>query len=125
MFPNSIRKSPTENESSHVTWHEMNFPKAQVSNIKTKIGKFLNFINLTPLEVLKYGSPTGTSTPAQIAKQNWKLTGTETAKEGSQVQRSELQNHEVKAIINNVLKDVTNDTFNAEMESSNVSCNKL
>ena len=85
---------------------------------------FPNIIRQSPT-ILKYSSPTGTSTPAQIVKQNCKLKGTETAKDGSQVQRSELQNPEVKAIINNVPKGVTNDTFKAETESSNVPCNKL
>ena len=88
----------------------MNFPNATVSNIKQKIGRFQNFINLSP-QVLKYGSPTGTSTPAETVKQNCNLTGTETAKDGSQVQSSEPQNPEIKAIINNAQKGVTNDNF--------------
>ena len=62
-------------------------------------------------QVLKYGSPTGTSTPALTVKRNCKLTGTETAKDGSQVQSSEPQNPEIKAIINNAQKGVTNDNF--------------
>ena len=48
LFPDSIRQSPTENESSHARWHEMNFPNATVSNIKQKIGRFQTFINLSP-----------------------------------------------------------------------------
>ena len=109
MFPDSIHQNPTENESSYASWHDRNFPKVQVSNIKHKIGKFQNFINISP-QVQKYCTPSGTSTPAQKGKQNCKPKGTKAAKGGSQVQDSEPQNHEVIAFINNVPKGAINDT---------------
>ena len=37
LFPDSIRQSPTENESSHASWYEMNFPKATLSSIIKKL----------------------------------------------------------------------------------------
>ena len=117
MFPDSIRESPIPNESSQASWHDRNFPKIHVSNIQSKISKFQNFINISP-QVEKYFTPSGTSTPAQTGKLTCKLTSTDTAKGGSQVQHSDPQNHEVMVLTNNVQKGVLINTSKEETENA-------
>ena len=55
-------------------------------------------------QVKTYYNPTGTSTQVETGKSSCKLTGTDTAKGGYQVQHSDTQNHEVMALTNNVQK---------------------
>ena len=84
LFPESIRESTSPNEASQESWHDRNFPKSTVSNVKTKIKKFQQFINFSP-QVKTYYNPPGSSTPRETRKPSSKLADTDMAEGGSNV----------------------------------------
>ena len=123
LFPDSIRESTSPNEASQEAWHARNFPHNTVSNLKTKIATFQQFIKSSP-QAKMYYNPLCLSTTRESGITSNKLSDTNMAEGGSDAPLLETQNRAVIKTLNNthtsVLIDTSKEQTGTEAEGSQV-----